>query len=116
MRYFLVDSWWYGERRHGGVWMWEDTPELVSDTFPGNKTHPGMKRLSAELGGMPFKAHAGGWSKGKESDPPNPYFANPDYKFVTAGNTVRCHCTTCHSPSLLGNWPPLRCVMSYNTR
>ena len=85
--YFLVDSWWYGEREHGGVWMWEDTPTLVSDTFPGNATHPGMKRLSAELGGLPFKAHAGGWSKGKGSDKPNPYFANPDYKFVTRGNT-----------------------------
>jgi hypothetical protein len=48
--------------------MWEDAPDLVGDTFPGNATHPGMKRLSAELGGMPFKAHAGGWSKGKGAD------------------------------------------------
>ena len=105
--YFLVDSWWYGEREHGGVWMWEDTPTLVSDTFPGNATHPGMKRLSAELGGLPFKAHAGGWSKGKGADKHNPCkcsyslwvffpmpqrsgcadFANPEYKFVTRGNT-----------------------------
>ena len=53
--YFLVDSWWYGEREHGGVWMWEDTPTLVSDTFPGNATHPGMKRLSAELGGLSLR-------------------------------------------------------------
>lgn len=22
INYFLVDSFWYGERRHGGVWMW----------------------------------------------------------------------------------------------
>lgn len=66
---------------------WEDTPALVSDTFPGNSTHPGMKRLSAELGGMPFKAHAGSWSKGRNADKPNPYFANPQYSFVTAGNT-----------------------------
>lgn len=61
--YFLVDSWWYRERKHGGAWMWEDTPELVNDSFPGNTTHPGMKRLSAELGGMPFKAHAGGYGR-----------------------------------------------------
>eukprot|EP01048_Picozoa_sp_COSAG05_P002598 COSAG05_NODE_108_length_18693_cov_7.956709_8_plen_222_part_00 len=85
--YFLVDSFWYGERRHGGVWMWEDTPELVGDTFPGNATHPGMRRLSAELGGLPFKAHAGGWSAGKQPDTPNPYFANPAYAFVTDGHT-----------------------------
>ena len=46
-----------------------------------------MKRLSAELGAMPFKAHAGGWSKGKSADKPSPYFANLEYKFVTGGNT-----------------------------
>lgn len=111
--YFLVDSFWYqeldrhvlvyiccrgphnptlpclryGERHHGGVWMWEDTPALVGDTFPGNSTHPGMKRLSAELGGLPFKAHAGGWSAGKGSDKPSPYFTNPAYEFVTDGHT-----------------------------
>ena len=85
--YFLVDSWWYGEREHGGVWMWEDTPTLVSDTFPGNATHPGMKRISAELGGMPFKAHAGQWSVGKNQDKPSPYFSNPNYRFVTDGKT-----------------------------
>ena len=51
INYMLVDSWWYGERHHGGVWMWEDTPQLVSDTFPGNRTYQGMKKLSAAVGG-----------------------------------------------------------------
>ena len=36
---------------------------------------------------MPFKAHAGEWSVGKSSDKPNPYFKNPEYKFVTDGKT-----------------------------
>ena len=85
--YMLIDSFWYGERQHGGVWMWEDTPELVSDTFPGNASHPGMKRLSAAVGGLPFKAHAGQWSLGKNGDKPNPYFSNPAFKFVTDGRT-----------------------------
>ena len=67
--------------------MWEDTPELVSDTFPGNATYPGMKRLSEAVGGLPFKAHLGSWSLGKNGDKPNPYFSNADYKFVTGGNT-----------------------------
>jgi len=85
--YMLIDSWWYGEREHGGVWMWEDTPKLVSDTFPGNTTYPGMRRLSEGVDGLPFKAHLGAWSLGKNGDSPNPYFSNPDFKFVTGGHT-----------------------------
>ena len=85
IKYFLIDSWWYGEREHGGTWLWEDTAELVSDTFPGNETYPGMRRVSAELGGLPFKAHAGTWSIGRGNDTKNRYFTNPDYKFVTSG-------------------------------
>eukprot|EP01052_Picozoa_sp_SAG31_P006742 SAG31_NODE_313_length_17858_cov_34.811307_8_plen_591_part_00 len=86
IKYFLIDSWWYGERKHGGTWLWEDTPELVGDTFPGNSTFPGMKRVSAALGGLPFKAHAGTWSAGRDNDKKNRYFTNPNYKFVIEGN------------------------------
>ena len=84
INYMLVDSFWYGERHNGGMRLWEDVPELVGDTFPGNSTHPGMKRLSAAVGGLPFKAHAGGWSSKNGG---NPYFANPEYRFVTHGTT-----------------------------
>jgi hypothetical protein len=46
-----------------------------------------MKRVSAELGGLPFKAHAGSWSSNSKLNNSNPYFSNPAYKFVTDGHT-----------------------------
>lgn len=88
IKYFLIDSWWYGERQHGGTWLWEDTPECVGDTFPGNASFPGMRRVSAELGGLPFKAHAGTWSSGRGNDTKNPYYSVPEYKFVVEGSSA----------------------------
>ena len=68
--------------------MWEDSPECVGDTFPGNSSFPGMKRVSAELGGLPFKAHAGTWSAGRGNDTKNPYYSVPEYKFVVEGSSA----------------------------
>ena len=79
-----------------------------------------MKLLSAAVGGLPFKAHLGGWSSKNGG---NPYFANPDYKFVTHVRT----CTVLFRPharrrvflfALVGWWVELvlvsLCLLSWN--
>jgi hypothetical protein len=47
-----------------------------------------MRRVSAELGGLPFKAHAGTWSSGRGNDTKNPYYSVPEYKFVVEGSSA----------------------------
>jgi hypothetical protein len=65
--YYLIDSWWYGEHAvngplgqlspgYGGIKMWEDSPEILSKSFP-----KGLHWLSRQLG-RPFVAHAGAWT------------------------------------------------------
>ena len=55
-RYYLLDSWWYGEDIYHGVSEWEDIPSLVGERFPH-----GLKYLSEKLQ-VPFKCHNGKWS------------------------------------------------------
>lgn len=55
-KYYLIDSWWYGEDIYHGVNLWEDTPTLLKTRFPH-----GMKYLSEKLG-LPFKCHLGKWA------------------------------------------------------
>ena len=61
---FLIDSFWYGENINKGVWMWEDTPELVRDLFPAGGLAAVHGQLLEQRGGTPlwFKAHNGEWS------------------------------------------------------
>eukprot|EP00026_Physarum_polycephalum_P002700 Phypoly_transcript_02708.p1 GENE.Phypoly_transcript_02708~~Phypoly_transcript_02708.p1 ORF type:complete len:605 (+),score=75.81 Phypoly_transcript_02708:816-2630(+) len=70
-RYYLLDSWWYGEYDiYNGVWMWEDNHELLAQRFPH-----GLEWLRDTLG-VPFSCHMGKWV----SD--SPYIKNESYGFV----------------------------------
>ena len=71
---FLIDSFWYGENiNQGGVWKWEDTPDLVADLFPDGLAAL-HKQLLAQRGGAPlfFKAHNGQWRD-------SPYRSDPRF-------------------------------------
>lgn len=70
-RYYLLDSWWYGEYDvYGGVWMWEDNHELLAQRFPH-----GLEWLHDTLG-MPFACHMGKWVAD------SPYTKNETYGFI----------------------------------
>lgn len=50
------DSWWYGEYDiYNGVWMWEDSHDLLKERFPH-----GLEWLHDTLG-LPFACHMGKW-------------------------------------------------------
>ena len=76
--YYLIDSWWYGERDFGGVSLWEDTPSLLKYRFPS-----GLAALRDTLG-VPLAAHIGKWVAS------TPYAQVESYEFIVdnASNTA----------------------------
>jgi hypothetical protein len=74
-RYYLLDSWWYGEYTiYNGVWKWEDSPDFLKYRFPH-----GLEYLHKQLG-VPFAAHMGKWVSS------TPYAQNKDFGFVVEQN------------------------------
>jgi hypothetical protein len=56
-RHVLLDSWWYGEGFHSGVWLWEDVPEVVNVSFPES-----LQAFWADIGhDKSVWAHNGAW-------------------------------------------------------
>ena len=80
MHYGWVDSWWYGERLHAGVALWEDIttnpPEFgdMQQRFPTGLT--GMNKKT----GRKVVAHIGEWNA------KSPYATNASNGFVDSGS------------------------------
>ena len=85
MHYGWIDSWWYGERLHRGVSLWEDIttrPPDFSDMrqrFPSSLT--GMTRKT----GRKVVAHIGAWNVD------SPYAWHASNCFVAQGLSHAAH-------------------------
>lgn len=58
--HMLLDSWWYGENLHGGVWMWEDLPAVVQNVSFQSGLSDFWKRIGKD---KVIWAHNGKWEK-----------------------------------------------------
>ena len=77
-RWMLIDSYWYGETRYHGNWLWEGGPWLTTSqlpTYPQRFAH-GLEWMHDRLGGMRFAAHSGHWARN------TPYANASDPRFI----------------------------------
>eukprot|EP01095_Lingulamoeba_sp_RSL-Kostka_P008909 TRINITY_DN3039_c0_g1_i1.p1 TRINITY_DN3039_c0_g1~~TRINITY_DN3039_c0_g1_i1.p1 ORF type:complete len:790 (+),score=190.98 TRINITY_DN3039_c0_g1_i1:60-2429(+) len=76
-QYFLLDSWWYGEKYYNNsIIQWTDNSTFLAQRFPSG----GLEGLYHYLGNRPFFNHIGKWSS------ESPYVINPDYGFIVEEN------------------------------
>ena len=61
-KWMLIDSYWYGENRYGGTWLWEDGDWLTTSDLPAwpQRFEHGLAWLYNRTG-LSFAVHTGTW-------------------------------------------------------
>ena len=77
--YGWVDSWWYGERLHGGVSLWEDITTNPPDFADMKMRFPTGLTGMTQKTGRKVVAHIGEWNS------KTPYAQNASNDFIDRG-------------------------------
>ena len=72
----MLDSYWYGQAVHGGVWTWDESSPCFASRFPR-----GLPWLRGQVG-VDFVAHLGTWLKA------SPYFAAEHGGYASVGDPL----------------------------